>query len=135
MKEHIGVLQAKIRYTEDLLLLGGRRVKTARSHGRKCLITIEHEYSRSFSHSLYSSGNFRFFFVVLVLCFGLVQCRLLGNLAWVYLQQDRYAFAEELYRYVTFTVKLVCILLFNYELYTRHPFLKDPTLMQESAKI
>ena len=51
MKEHIGVLQAKIRYTEDLLLLGGRRVKTARSHGRKCLITIEHEYSRSFSHS------------------------------------------------------------------------------------
>ncbi|WOG96866.1 hypothetical protein DCAR_0416204 [Daucus carota subsp. sativus] len=69
MEEHIGVLQAKIRYTEDLLLLGGRRVKTARSHGRKCLITIEHEYSR-----------------------------LLGNLAWVYLQQDRYAFAEELYR-------------------------------------
>ncbi|KAL8135190.1 uncharacterized protein LOC141720854 [Apium graveolens] len=69
MEEHIEVLQAKIKHIEKGLLLGGRRVKTARYHGKRSQITIEHEYSR-----------------------------LLGNLAWVYLQQNKYTLAEELYR-------------------------------------
>ncbi|KAK1388353.1 Tetratricopeptide repeat protein [Heracleum sosnowskyi] len=69
MEEHIEVLQAKIKHVEKGLLLGGRRVKNARSHGKKSQITVEHEYSR-----------------------------LLGNLAWVYLQQNKFTLAEELYR-------------------------------------
>lgn len=46
MEEHIEVLQAKIKHIEKGLLLGGRRMKTARSHGKKSQITVEHEYSR-----------------------------------------------------------------------------------------
>ncbi|KAL8147063.1 hypothetical protein AgCh_004694 [Apium graveolens] len=46
MEEHIEVLQEKIKHIEKGLLLGGRRVKTARCHGKKSQIIIEHEYSR-----------------------------------------------------------------------------------------
>lgn len=46
MEEHIEVLQAKIEHLEKGLLLGGRWVKTARYHGKKSQITVEHEYSR-----------------------------------------------------------------------------------------
>lgn len=46
MEEHIEVLQAKIKHVEKVLLLGGRRVRTARTHGKKSQITVEHEYSR-----------------------------------------------------------------------------------------
>lgn len=44
-EEHIEVLQAKIKHLEGLLL-GGRRERTTRSHGKKSNVTVEQEYAR-----------------------------------------------------------------------------------------
>ncbi|KAG5562310.1 hypothetical protein RHGRI_005137 [Rhododendron griersonianum] len=59
----------KVKAIEEGMAFGGKRSKSARSQGKKIQITIEQEYSR-----------------------------LLGNLAWAYLQQNNFKSAEELYR-------------------------------------
>uniref|UniRef100_A0A5B7BJ84 Uncharacterized protein n=1 Tax=Davidia involucrata TaxID=16924 RepID=A0A5B7BJ84_DAVIN len=69
IEEQIEMLQLKLKHIEEGIAFGGKRTKTARSQGKKIQITIEQEYSR-----------------------------LLGNLAWGYLQQNKYKPAEELYR-------------------------------------
>ncbi|KAA8519333.1 hypothetical protein F0562_013588 [Nyssa sinensis] len=69
IEEQIEMLQLKLKHIEEGVAFGGKRTKTARSQGKKIQITIEQEYSR-----------------------------LLGNLAWAYLQQNNYKPAEELYR-------------------------------------
>ncbi|KAL1833948.1 hypothetical protein ACET3Z_003599 [Daucus carota] len=67
--ELIETLQAKLKQIEKGSAFGGKRVKAGRSQGKKKDITIEQEYAR-----------------------------VLGNLAWAYLQQGRYKSAEEMYR-------------------------------------
>ncbi|KAL8108489.1 hypothetical protein AgCh_024800 [Apium graveolens] len=67
--ELIQIIQAKLKQIEKGSAFGGKRVKAGRSQGKKKDITIEQEYAR-----------------------------LLGNLAWAYLQQGRYKSAEEMYR-------------------------------------
>ncbi|XP_041006365.1 protein POLLENLESS 3-like [Juglans microcarpa x Juglans regia] len=69
IEEEIQMLQLKLKRIEDGIAFGGRRTKTARSQGKKVQITIEQEVSR-----------------------------ILGNLAWAYLQQSNYKAAEEHYR-------------------------------------
>ncbi|KAJ0434163.1 putative tetratricopeptide-like helical domain superfamily, acetyltransferase A, auxiliary subunit [Helianthus annuus] len=68
--EQIELLQSKIAYMEENTLIDGNHTKIARSQGKKIQITVLQEYSR-----------------------------LLGNLAWAYLQQDHYKVAEETYRW------------------------------------
>ncbi|XP_057970259.1 protein POLLENLESS 3 [Malania oleifera] len=67
--EQIELLEYKLKRIEEGIAFGGKRTKTARSQGKKIQITIEQEKSR-----------------------------LLGNLAWAYLQQNSYITAERLYR-------------------------------------
>ncbi|KAK1369096.1 putative acetyltransferase A, auxiliary subunit [Heracleum sosnowskyi] len=67
--ELIQIIQAKLKQIEKGSAFGGKRVKAGRSQGKKKDITIEQEYAR-----------------------------LLGNLAWAYLQQGKYKSAEEMYR-------------------------------------
>ncbi|KAG6419394.1 hypothetical protein SASPL_121614 [Salvia splendens] len=69
MEEEIELLQYKLKQVEDGMAFSGRKTKTARSHGKKVQITIQKEYSR-----------------------------LLGNLAWAYMQQKDFKSAEEHYR-------------------------------------
>ncbi|XP_059668108.1 uncharacterized protein LOC132313380 [Cornus florida] len=69
IEEQIEMLQLKLKHIEEGIAFGGKRTKAARSQGKKIHVTIEQEYSR-----------------------------LLGNLAWAYLQQNDYKSAEELYR-------------------------------------
>ncbi|KAF3450487.1 hypothetical protein FNV43_RR06570 [Rhamnella rubrinervis] len=68
-EEEIEMLQSKLKHIDEVLAFGGRKTKTARSQGKKVHITIEQEKSR-----------------------------ILGNLAWAYLQQNNYKIAEEHYR-------------------------------------
>ncbi|GMH20815.1 hypothetical protein Nepgr_022657 [Nepenthes gracilis] len=69
LEEQIEVLQLKLKHIEEGAAFGGKRTKMARSQGKKVYITVEQEYSR-----------------------------ILGNLAWAYLQQNSYEVAEEHYR-------------------------------------
>ncbi|KAI8568523.1 hypothetical protein RHMOL_Rhmol02G0207300 [Rhododendron molle] len=69
IEDQIEMLQHKVKAIEEGMAFGGKRSKSARSQGKKIQITIEQEYSR-----------------------------LLGNLAWAYLQQNNFKSAEELYR-------------------------------------
>ncbi|XP_022714485.1 uncharacterized protein LOC111274098 [Durio zibethinus] len=69
VEEEIGILQNKLRNIDDGAVFGGKRTKLARSQGKKIQITIEQEKSR-----------------------------ILGNLAWAYLQQHNYGIAEQHYR-------------------------------------
>ncbi|XP_062095966.1 uncharacterized protein LOC133801721 [Humulus lupulus] len=69
IEEEIEMLQIKLNRLEEGSAFGGRRTKTARSQGKKVHITVEQEKSR-----------------------------ILGNLAWAYLQQNNYITAEEYYR-------------------------------------
>ncbi|KAL6959408.1 hypothetical protein U1Q18_039560 [Sarracenia purpurea var. burkii] len=68
-EELIEVLQHKLKNIEEGKAVSGEKVKSARSQGRKFQITIAQEYSR-----------------------------LLGNLAWAYMQQNNFKSAEEFYR-------------------------------------
>ncbi|KAE8722891.1 Protein POLLENLESS 3-LIKE 2 [Hibiscus syriacus] len=67
--EEIEILQNKLRNSEEGTVFGGKKTKIARSQGKKIQITIEQEKSR-----------------------------ILGNLAWAYLQQHNYGIAEQHYR-------------------------------------
>ncbi|KAG6422987.1 hypothetical protein SASPL_113370 [Salvia splendens] len=58
-----------LKQVEEGMAFSGRKTKTARSQGKKVQITIQKEYSR-----------------------------LLGNLAWAYMQQKDFKSAEEHYR-------------------------------------
>ncbi|KAB1213621.1 hypothetical protein CJ030_MR5G020292 [Morella rubra] len=69
IEEEIQMLQLKLKRIEECMGFGGRRTKTARSQGKKVQITVEQEISR-----------------------------ILGNLAWAYLQQSNYKACEEHYR-------------------------------------
>ncbi|KAL2484183.1 protein POLLENLESS 3-like [Forsythia ovata] len=69
IQEEIEMLQLKLKQLEAGIAFGGKRTKIARSQGKKIQITIEKEYSR-----------------------------LLGNLAWAYMQQGDFKSAEEHYR-------------------------------------
>ncbi|KAE8655307.1 Protein POLLENLESS 3 [Hibiscus syriacus] len=66
--EEIEILQTKLRNIEEGTVFGGKKTKIARSQGKKIQITIEQEKSR-----------------------------ILGNLAWAYLQQHNYGIAEQHY--------------------------------------
>ncbi|KAJ4975715.1 hypothetical protein NE237_000821 [Protea cynaroides] len=67
-EEQIQLLQHKLKLVEEGSAFGGKRTKIARSQGRKLHVTIDQERSR-----------------------------LLGNLAWAYMQQNNYQTAEEIY--------------------------------------
>ncbi|GMI92001.1 hypothetical protein HRI_002869400 [Hibiscus trionum] len=67
--EEIEILQNKLRDVEEGTVFGGKKTKIARSQGKKIQITIEQE-----------------------------KTRILGNLAWAYLQQHNYGIAEQHYR-------------------------------------
>ncbi|KAK4399427.1 protein POLLENLESS 3 [Sesamum angolense] len=69
IEEEIEMLQLKLKQVEEGIAFGGKRTKMARSQGKKIHITVEKEYSR-----------------------------LLGNLAWAYMQQKDFKSAEENYR-------------------------------------
>ncbi|XP_076904695.1 protein SULFUR DEFICIENCY-INDUCED 1-like [Bidens hawaiensis] len=69
MDEQIELLKEKLKHIEENTSIDGNQMKYARSQGKKIQITVGQEYSR-----------------------------LLGNLAWAYLQQDDYKVAEEIYR-------------------------------------
>ncbi|XWS18002.1 hypothetical protein CRYUN_Cryun32bG0004800 [Craigia yunnanensis] len=69
VEEEIEILQNKLRNIDEGTVFGGKRTKIAKSHGKKIQITIEQEKSR-----------------------------ILGNLAWAYLQQHNYGIAEQHYR-------------------------------------
>ncbi|KAL1560518.1 protein POLLENLESS 3-LIKE 1-like [Salvia divinorum] len=69
MEEEIVLLQYKLKQVEEGMAFSGRKTKTARSQGKKVQITIQKEYSR-----------------------------LLGNLAWAFMQQKDFKSAEEHYR-------------------------------------
>lgn len=65
------MLELRVKYIEDAVTQNLNKTRLARSQGKKIQITMGQEYSR-----------------------------LLGNLAWAYLQQDKYKLAEEIYRYI-----------------------------------
>ncbi|XP_051124820.1 protein POLLENLESS 3 [Andrographis paniculata] len=67
--EEIEMLKVKLKQVEEGIAFGGKRTKIARSQGKKVQISVEKEYSR-----------------------------LLGNLAWAYMQQKDFKSAEEHYR-------------------------------------
>lgn len=69
LEEQIELLKSKLKEIEDATMQKMNRTRLARSQGKKIQITMGQEYSR-----------------------------LLGNLAWAYLQQDHYKLAEEIYR-------------------------------------
>ncbi|CAI0548452.1 unnamed protein product [Linum tenue] len=69
VEEEIEMLQRKLKNIEEGMVFGGRRTKVARSQGKKIQITVEQE-----------------------------RARILGNLAWAYLQQHNYGLAEQHYR-------------------------------------
>ncbi|XP_030967851.1 uncharacterized protein LOC115988418 isoform X2 [Quercus lobata] len=58
--------QLKLKHIEEGIAFSGRRAKTARSQGKKVQITVEQEISK-----------------------------ILGNLAWAYLQQNNYSSAKK----------------------------------------
>ncbi|KAF6139517.1 hypothetical protein GIB67_015474 [Kingdonia uniflora] len=69
MDEHVELLDHKLKLIEDGVAFGGKTTKISRSQGKKFHVSIEQERSR-----------------------------LLGNMAWAYIQQNQYQKAEELYR-------------------------------------
>ncbi|KAL3833725.1 hypothetical protein ACJIZ3_008461 [Penstemon smallii] len=69
VEEEIEILRIKVKQVEEGIAFGGKRTKMARSQGKKIHISVEREYSR-----------------------------LLGNLAWAYMQQKDFKSAEENYR-------------------------------------
>ncbi|KAL3577384.1 hypothetical protein D5086_022667 [Populus alba] len=69
IEEEIEMLRCKLKLIEEGIAFSGKKTKTARSHGRKIQITVEQERSR-----------------------------ILGNLAWAYLQHHDYGLAEQHYR-------------------------------------
>ncbi|OAY31582.1 protein POLLENLESS 3 [Manihot esculenta] len=69
IEEEIEMLHLKLKNIEEGIAFGGKRTKTARSQGKKIQITVEQERSR-----------------------------ILGNLAWAYLQHHDYGLAEQYYR-------------------------------------
>ncbi|XP_073154197.1 protein POLLENLESS 3 [Henckelia pumila] len=69
IEEEIEMLKLKVKQLEDGTAFGGQRTKMARSQGKKFQITVEKDYSR-----------------------------LLGNLAWAYMQLKDFKSAEEHYR-------------------------------------
>ncbi|XP_004135730.1 uncharacterized protein LOC101215262 [Cucumis sativus] len=69
IEEEIDMLQRKLKQIEDGTIFGGKRTKAARSQGKKVQITIEQEKSR-----------------------------VLGNLAWAFLQLNNIYVAEDYYR-------------------------------------
>ncbi|GFP95948.1 protein pollenless 3 [Phtheirospermum japonicum] len=69
IEEEIEMLRVKLKQVEEGMTFGGKRIKMARSQGKKVQITVEKEYSR-----------------------------LLGNLAWAYMQHKDFKLAEEHYR-------------------------------------
>ncbi|XWS20720.1 hypothetical protein CRYUN_Cryun31cG0126900 [Craigia yunnanensis] len=73
VEEEIAILHNKLRNLDEGTVFGGKRTKIARSQGKKIQITIEQEKSR-----------------------------ILGNLAWAYLQQHNYGIAEQHYRKALF---------------------------------
>ncbi|CAL0309194.1 unnamed protein product [Lupinus luteus] len=106
--EEIDMLHHKLKQIEDGVTFVGRTTKQARSQGRTIQVTAEQEISRYKFYHLCS-------FVVLYLIhrtlhpyltlnnlahsfFAIYQCRILGNLAWAYLQKGDYKTAEEHYR-------------------------------------
>ncbi|KAJ8444110.1 hypothetical protein Cgig2_005791 [Carnegiea gigantea] len=68
LEEQMQILQDKLKRIEEGFAFARRKVKLARSQGKKVHITVEQEYAR-----------------------------LLGNLAWAYLQKNDYKTAEEHY--------------------------------------
>ncbi|XP_042519665.1 uncharacterized protein LOC122093394 isoform X2 [Macadamia integrifolia] len=68
-EEQIQLLQHKLNLVEEGTAFGGKKTKLARSQGKKLHVTIAQEKSR-----------------------------LLGNLAWAYMQLNNYQTAEEIYR-------------------------------------
>ncbi|KAF9673160.1 hypothetical protein SADUNF_Sadunf11G0119700 [Salix dunnii] len=69
IEEEIEMLRCKLKLIEEGIVFSGKKTKTARSHGRKIQINVEQERSR-----------------------------ILGNLAWAYLQHHDYGLAEQHYR-------------------------------------
>lgn len=69
IEEEIELLQHKLKQVEEGMAFSGKKTKMARSQGKKIQITVQKEYSR-----------------------------LLGNLAWAYMQHDDFKPAEENYR-------------------------------------
>uniref|UniRef100_A0A9I9ELL5 Protein POLLENLESS 3-LIKE 1-like n=1 Tax=Cucumis melo TaxID=3656 RepID=A0A9I9ELL5_CUCME len=69
IEEEIDMLQRKLKQIEDGTIFGGKRTKAARSQGKKVQITIEQE-----------------------------KARVLGNLAWAFLQLNNVYVAEDYYR-------------------------------------
>ncbi|KAH6793133.1 Tetratricopeptide repeat superfamily protein [Perilla frutescens var. hirtella] len=69
LEEEVELLQHKLKQVEEGMAFAGRKTKMARSQGKKIQITVQKEYSR-----------------------------LLGNLAWAYMQQNDFKSAEEYYR-------------------------------------
>ncbi|TQE12048.1 hypothetical protein C1H46_002442 [Malus baccata] len=68
IEEEIELLESKLKHIDEGIAFCGRRTKTARAQGRKVQITVEQE-----------------------------RARILGNLAWAYLQKGDYKTAEEYY--------------------------------------
>ncbi|CAK7345890.1 unnamed protein product [Dovyalis caffra] len=69
IEEEIEMLHRKLKHIEEGIAFSGKKTKTARSQGRKIQISVEQERSR-----------------------------ILGNLAWAYLQHHDYGLAEQYYR-------------------------------------
>ncbi|KZV39537.1 hypothetical protein F511_32705 [Dorcoceras hygrometricum] len=69
IEEEIEMLKLKLKQIEDGTAYGGQRMKMARSQGKKVQMTVERDFSR-----------------------------LLGNLAWAYMQLKDFKSAEEHYR-------------------------------------
>ncbi|KAL6502144.1 hypothetical protein OROHE_024737 [Orobanche hederae] len=69
IEEEIEMLRLKLKQVEEGMAFGGKRTKMARSQGKKVHVRVEKEYSR-----------------------------LLGNLAWAYMQHKDFKSAEEHYR-------------------------------------
>lgn len=120
VEEEIEMLQNKLRNIEGGTVFGGKRTKIARSQGKKIQITIEQEKSR---WMLYSYSLFFLFFLLIFSAYSsifgplLQWFRILGNLAWAYLQQHNYGIAEQHYRYALF--------IFPKIIYMHHIFLRE----------
>ncbi|XP_011039790.1 PREDICTED: uncharacterized protein LOC105136236 isoform X2 [Populus euphratica] len=69
IEEEIEMLQCKLKLIEEGIAFSGKKIKTARSQGRKIQITVDQERSR-----------------------------ILGNLAWACLQHHDYGLAEQYYK-------------------------------------
>ncbi|XP_004295599.1 PREDICTED: uncharacterized protein LOC101293965 [Fragaria vesca subsp. vesca] len=69
IEDEIETLQSKLKRMDEGIAFNGKRTKTARAQGKKVQITVEQERSR-----------------------------VLGNLAWAYMQQGNYTTAEEHYK-------------------------------------